>query len=91
MASLRVEIEYLNSFVKRQDHVIEKLKEERQELYRDMESLENRKCILDFENTCLQASYLMLQVNCRELKEQLGYDINEDDESVTLTSDEEER
>lgn len=90
MASLRVEIEYLNSFVKRQDHVIEKLKEERQELYRDLESLENQKCIIDFENTCLRASYLMLESNCRELKDQLGYDIL-DDESIALTSDEEQR
>jgi len=88
MASLRVEIEYLNSFIKRQDLVIQRLKEERQELYRDIETLENQKCILDFENTCHKASYLLLQVNCRELKDQLGYDFNDD---YSLTSDEEQR
>lgn len=90
MASLRVEIEYLNSFLEKQEQAIQKLKEERQALLQNVDSLENRKCILDFENTCLRASYLMLQSNLRELKDQIGYDIN-DDESVTLTSDEEER
>ena len=90
MASLHVEIEYLNSFVEKQAQAIEKLKQDRQTLSQNVDSLENQKCILDFENTCLRASYLMLQSNLRELKDQIGYDIN-DDESVTLTSDEEER
>lgn len=77
MAYIQMEMDRLKNVLQQQSLVIDRL--------------ENEKSILNFENTCLQARYLLLQSNNQELKQMLGIEFSNYDDDVILTSDEEER
>jgi len=76
MASLQVELDRLKYMSRQQAQTIDRL--------------ENIRCMLDFENTCLKARYLLLKTNYRELKKVLGMEFSEDEEEI-IPTDEEER